>query len=779
MFARFERRPAFCNYSIRSIDWKGTAGQTDGWLASGNAKGLVGLTYTTEEILQTLVDSQSNEEVTSRASLPSRTNFNLREHTTDVTLVQWNKSQQHHRLTTCDSSGSIVVWMPYDGRWTIELINNRGLGTAVSQFQWSRDGSQALIAYTDGYVLVGSVHGQRLWSNYLTVAAFAGTAGVRNDETKLLAATWSPDDHFIVVADTAGELIKLDSQVNAYGRVVSINEVMVSRLRCSPSDQIACLHWFKHPIGSRMRSRLTIYTNNGVLAMLTRCSDPVPIVANSEITDGSTAWSADSAVLAVAGCWKNNATCAVRFFNTRLKPLYSVVLNCEYSITSVCWGLSDSRLFVAAGQEIHTAIVEKTSVASLQDLSKHTVAGKLKHEDDVSLLPLPTSLKQSLSSCFYRTIQGFDPEMMDQFEFVTYPPSNSHHRLFCTMVCHSDDPHIARKRSVATSHFTRYTLYIEYLGGLVPILKGHRTNRLKPTFSISLAKRRPTKRKLSRRTRLSESTRSHESLLSSDGTLSSGEEVDMSTQSATGITTDMMNVQLDTILQPDDTQSLSDFTDPSSRTLVGDPLVVVTSNMACTKFKMQGLDMKISQHLGSIVYKPSLLHLHPRKIAVLLPNPNHQLTGDFDQVADTTDLDLGDELEEVDDDGEKAIVSPTASVAHQYAERHMELGDVLRSQRYDRPGLNVCRDRSENESQILVMHNRTPVWNSQNQVYQLDFGGRVTQESAKNFQLELNGQQVLQFGRIGVNAYTLDFQFPFSPLQAFSLAMANLTQRLK
>ena len=86
MFAQFERRPAFCSYSIRSIDWKGTPGQTDGWLASGNAKGLVGLTYTTEEIVPTLADSQGDEEATPRASLPSRTNFNLREHTTDVIL---------------------------------------------------------------------------------------------------------------------------------------------------------------------------------------------------------------------------------------------------------------------------------------------------------------------------------------------------------------------------------------------------------------------------------------------------------------------------------------------------------------------------------------------------------------------------------------------------------------------------------------------------------------------------------------------------------------------
>lgn len=79
----------------------------------------------------------------------------------------------------------------------------------------------------------------------------------------------------------------------------------------------------------------------------------------------------------------------------------------------------------------------------------------------------------------------------------------------------------------------------------------------------------------------------------------------------------------------------------------------------------------------------------------------------------------------------------------------------------------------------LMMHNKAPIWNETSQVYQLDFGGRVTQESAKNFQIEYLGRQVMQFGRIDGNAYTLDFQYPFSALQAFSVALANVTQRLK
>ncbi|XP_047737090.1 uncharacterized protein LOC108665762 [Hyalella azteca] len=79
----------------------------------------------------------------------------------------------------------------------------------------------------------------------------------------------------------------------------------------------------------------------------------------------------------------------------------------------------------------------------------------------------------------------------------------------------------------------------------------------------------------------------------------------------------------------------------------------------------------------------------------------------------------------------------------------------------------------------FMMHNKAPFWNDNSQVYQLDFGGRVTQESAKNFQIEFNNSAVMQFGRIDGNAYTLDFQYPFSAVQAFAVALANVTQRLK
>ena len=56
----------------------------------------------------------------------------------------------------------------------------------VSDFSWSHDGRMALICYKDGFVLVGSVTGQRYWSSLLDLDA------------KLLCGAWAPDDKQVV-----------------------------------------------------------------------------------------------------------------------------------------------------------------------------------------------------------------------------------------------------------------------------------------------------------------------------------------------------------------------------------------------------------------------------------------------------------------------------------------------------------------------------------------------------------------------------------------------------
>ena len=40
-----------------------------------------------------------------------------------LTLVRWNEPYQ--KLASCDTSGLFFVWIKYEGRWSIELFNDR------------------------------------------------------------------------------------------------------------------------------------------------------------------------------------------------------------------------------------------------------------------------------------------------------------------------------------------------------------------------------------------------------------------------------------------------------------------------------------------------------------------------------------------------------------------------------------------------------------------------------------------------------------------------------
>ena len=84
----------------------------------------------------------------------------------------------------------------------------------------------------------------------------------------------------------------------------------------------------------------------------------------------------------------------------------------------------------------------------------------------------------------------------------------------------------------------------------------------------------------------------------------------------------------------------------------------------------------------------------------------------------------------------------------------------------------------------FVLNNKAPLWNEHSQVYQLDFGGRVTQESAKNFQIEFKGKQVrprfLNASQFILNRIFIDFGqvMPRGLNLSFHLFMDDIVHRI-
>ncbi|XP_011175511.1 protein king tubby isoform X1 [Solenopsis invicta] len=82
---------------------------------------------------------------------------------------------------------------------------------------------------------------------------------------------------------------------------------------------------------------------------------------------------------------------------------------------------------------------------------------------------------------------------------------------------------------------------------------------------------------------------------------------------------------------------------------------------------------------------------------------------------------------------------------------------------------------------LIELHNKTPVWNDDTQSYVLNFHGRVTQASVKNFQVVHDSDVdyvIMQFGRVSEDVFTMDYRFPLCTVQAFAIALSSFDSKL-
>lgn len=110
---------------------------------------------------------------------------------------------------------------------------------------------------------------------------------------------------------------------------------------------------------------------------------------------------------------------------------------------------------------------------------------------------------------------------------------------------------------------------------------------------------------------------------------------------------------------------------------------------------------------------------------------------------------------------------------------------------------------TEKSKMPLVLKNKAPRWHEQLQCWCLNFKGRVTIASVKNFQL-IAAQQppavaaapssagtsssqpaqpehdkvILQFGKVGKDMFTMDYRYPLSAFQAFAICLSSFDTKL-
>ncbi|KAI0519703.1 hypothetical protein KFK09_007161 [Dendrobium nobile] len=96
----------------------------------------------------------------------------------------------------------------------------------------------------------------------------------------------------------------------------------------------------------------------------------------------------------------------------------------------------------------------------------------------------------------------------------------------------------------------------------------------------------------------------------------------------------------------------------------------------------------------------------------------------------------------------------------------------------------------------LVLRNKAPRWHEQLQCWCLNFRGRVTVASVKNFQLIASNQPaagaptpaqptqsdhdkiILQFGKVAKDMFTMDYRYPLSAFQAFAICLSSFDTKL-
>lgn len=171
---------------------------------------------------------------------------------------------------------------------------------------------------------------------------------------------------------------------------------------------------------------------------------------------------------------------------------------------------------------------------------------------------------------------------------------------------------------------------------------------------------------------------------------------------------------------------------------------------------------------GAITYTANLLGNRPRIMDVCIPKllEDGMMSEEWRKVPDE-DAALGDS-------------NSDCQMLNRFKTIQQERGIADGENTPQDNDINLDRESWRNHG-LMVFRNRSPWWNEELGAFVLNFGGRVSVASVKNFQLceRRDQDHIMQFGRIqGRHNFTMDFQHPLTPTQAFAIAISSLQSKI-
>ena len=276
-----------------------------------------------------------NLDVTSQNQL----NFKqtLESHTSEITIITWN--DQFNKLTTCDQSGVIIVWIFNNGKWETEMINNREQ-SYVTDLKWSKQGHQLCFIYEDGHAIVGTVEGNRSWGN-----------DIRNS---LYLVEWSPDGNNILLAPRNSNIIILSATGQQLGELIIEPSLF--------NVEISSMTWWANIIDDNrnitLKKHLMLAFKNGTVALYDNEEDRQPFIIKTNLVDIIKAeWNSIGDVFAISGMIRDEENRSGISFYTS-KGEFVKLLKAPEPIICFSWDANGTKIALETQNTIYFGLVK-------------------------------------------------------------------------------------------------------------------------------------------------------------------------------------------------------------------------------------------------------------------------------------------------------------------------------------------------------------------------------------------------------------------------------------